>query len=97
MTTSTLTLIRCLIFVSLLLPVLGCSNGKHRGPSPTGGQAAPNQSAPPGPQAPGPSGPAGPGLVEQLTGDPDDQVSAQTQQLVADAIKLDEDDDPLNF
>ena len=39
----------------------------------------------------------GPGVVGQLTGDADDEVSAETQLLVSQAIALDENDAPLDF
>ncbi|MBL4848907.1 MAG: hypothetical protein JKY65_25575 [Planctomycetes bacterium] len=37
------------------------------------------------------------GIVGQLTGDADDEVSAATQLLVAQAVALDENDIPLDF
>ena len=41
--------------------------------------------------------PATTGTVGQLTGDPDDEVSSDLQLLVAQAIALDESDEPLDF
>ena len=41
--------------------------------------------------------PATTGTVGQLTGDPDDQVSQELNMLVAQAIALDENDQPLDF
>jgi len=37
------------------------------------------------------------GIVGQLTGDPDDQVDPALQDLVEQAIALDETDEPLDF
>ena len=37
------------------------------------------------------------GIVGQLTGDPDDQVSSSTQQLVSDALARGDTDEPLDF
>jgi len=41
--------------------------------------------------------PATTGTVGQLTGDPDDEVSDELNMLVAQAVALDENDDPLDF
>ena len=82
------------VFVSLAS--VGCrdSSSSDFPPPPTNGNAGPPASGP------NPGGPPGtpaqqPGVVSQLTGDPDDQVSPQLQQLVAAALQRGDTDAPL--
>jgi len=90
------------LFSSLALVLLmsvatvGCRDSSDRN-----GSAQPGTPGNAGPTSSQPTGPAGPGqnppnrIVGQLTGDPDDEVSPQLQDLVARAVRLGDTDEPL--
>ena len=75
---------------------LGCSDSNRDG-FVAAGTSNPSGGAGPGGGGGGSASNSGatPGIVGQLTGDPDDEVSPQLQDLVGQALARNADDDPL--
>jgi hypothetical protein len=73
----------------------GCGDPSRRGATAASVQNQAVSTPGPGPGAPASGQP--PGIVRQLTGDPDDQVESEVQGLVRRGDALGEADAPLDF
>jgi type IV secretory pathway TrbL component len=79
-------LLTSLAAVLVCLTALGCSDSSRRSGSSSGVSSATSSTAP-----------VATGVVGDLTGDPDGEVDTDLQAIVAQAIALEETDDPLDF